>query len=92
MYVCVPRDIVRKGFALLPQALDDDFYAKRPSPMLPFVLEDTVRVLEGAHSGRTGSVVVLDRSGEAPRFLVEFGDGTDELFPATALELFDRDA
>jgi hypothetical protein len=66
---------------------DADFFAGRRSDALPFCVNDTVEVLRGTYAGRIGAVVLLDRSREAFRFLVEFGDGTDELIEPQNLTL-----
>ena len=53
---------------------------------LPFVLKDEVEVLNGPYTGKRG--VVDEVSADSPmRFLVDFRDGTDELFEAAALKL-----
>jgi hypothetical protein len=72
---------------VLPKSLDDDFYTGRRSESLPFCVNDCVEVTGGPYRGRRGAVVVLDRSGNAPKFLVEFGDGTDELVAADLLKI-----
>lgn len=77
------------GIAVLPESLDHDFFAGRRSTQLPYCVNDAVEVTGGPYHGRRGAVVLLDRSGESPRFLVDFGDGTDELLPADLLKLID---
>ena len=72
---------------MLPDSLDADFFEGRRSLSLPFCVNDSVEVIAGPYSGRRGAVVLLDRSGQAPRFLIEFGDGTDELLAAVQLRL-----
>ena len=67
--------------------LNDAFYHGRRSGELPFVVDDQVRVTHGVYHGQTGTVAVLDWSGAELRYLVEFGDGTDELLLGSALEL-----
>ena len=66
---------------------DADFFAGRRSDALPFCVNDTVEVLRGVYVGRVGAVVLLDRSRESFHFLVEFGDGTDELIEPQNLAL-----
>jgi hypothetical protein len=71
---------------MLPEALDNDFFSGRKTRLLHFCVNDTARVTSGPYSGRVGAVVALDRTRNEPMFLVEFGDGTDELFPQSVLE------
>lgn len=74
------------------EELNERFYDRIPGEDLPLVLDDEVEILTGVYAGKRGSVVVLAYA-EAPiQFLVEFGDGTDELFPASSLKLIRRDA
>jgi hypothetical protein len=75
---------------VLPKSLDDDFYTYARSELLPYCVNDVVEITRGVYSGRRGAVVVLDRSGEKPKFLVEFGDGTDELVGVDDLRLIER--
>jgi len=72
---------------VLREPLDNEFFEGKRSAELPFVINDEVRVISGIHAGRTGWVVALVRSSESAQYQVEFGDGTDELFPAGALTL-----
>jgi hypothetical protein len=63
---------------MTPQILQD-FYDGRRSAAVPFVVNDTAVILRGVYAKRSGAVVAIDISKESPRFLIEFGDGTDEL-------------
>ncbi|MCC6244261.1 MAG: hypothetical protein IT353_15565 [Gemmatimonadaceae bacterium] len=72
--------------------LNQRFHDRTPGPDLPFVLGDTVRVVEGVYTGKEGEVVVLEYAESPLSFLVEFGDGTDESFPARSLTLVQRAA
>ena len=65
----------------------DRFHGGRRCEDLPLVLEDDVEVVSGIYAGRRGSVVVLAYAESPMEYLVEFGDGTDEYFPASALKL-----
>ena len=75
---------------MLPKSLDDDFYSYVRSEVLPYCVNDVVEITRGVYSGRRGAVVVLDRSAEKPKLLVEFGDGTDELVSIDDLQLIER--
>lgn len=69
--------------------LIDNFYDGKRSADLPLVLNDTVTILRGVYARRSGAVVSIDVSGDVPKFLVEFGDGTDELVPLDNLQRLD---
>ena len=75
---------------MLPKSLDDDFFTHVRSELLPYCVNDVVEITRGVYSGRRGAVVVLDRSSDKPKFLVEFGDGTDELVTVDDLKLIER--
>ena len=64
----------------------EDFYTRKRSKDLPLVLNDTATILRGPYATRAGAVVAVDISEEIPKFLIEFGDGTDELIPLNDLE------
>ena len=66
-----------------------DFYDGRRSKDLPFVVNDEARILRGVYASRSGAVVSIDISESMPKFLIEFGDGTDELVPLDNLEKID---
>lgn len=70
----------------------DRFEAGIRSPELPFVANDEVEVLHGVYVGERGTVDLVACSEVPIQFLVDFGDGTDEYFPASALRLVNRDA
>jgi len=72
------------------QELLAHFFDRRPTADLPFVLGDTVDVIDGIYAGRRGEVVILAFAENPIRFLVEFDDGTDETFPASSLKLVHR--
>ena len=77
---------------LAPIGLDshpllEDFKCRRRGAELPFVLDDEVEVLEGIYCGKRGTVDLLAYAETPLRYLVDFGDGTDELFAASALKL-----
>jgi transcription antitermination factor NusG len=62
------------------------FFAGKRSAELPLVVNDTAKILRGDYAGRSGAVVLVDSSKEMLQFLVEFGDGTDELVSLDNLE------
>jgi hypothetical protein len=69
--------------------LIQDFYDGKRSKDVPFVLNDTAKILRGVYVSRSGAVVSIDISEAMPKFLIEFGDGTDELVPLDNLEKID---
>ena len=73
-------------------ALLNRFNARVPGPDIPFVLDDEVEVTAGPYAGKRGAVALLAYAASPMEYLVEFGDGTDEYFPAGALKLLHRDA
>ena len=75
---------------MLPKSLIDDFHLGRRSTNLKFRENDTVRVLVGDYEGRTGPVVALDLTHGEPWYLVDFGDGTDELVAESELDFLLR--
>jgi len=78
------------GFSFLGYTMNEqliqDFYDGKRSKDLPFVLNDTAKILRGVYASRSGAVVSIDISEAIPKFLIEFGDGTDELVPLDNLE------
>ena len=64
----------------------EDFNCRRRRVELPFVLDDEVEVLEGVYRGKHGTVELLSYAETPLRYLLDFGDGTDELFAASALK------
>ena len=74
-------------FNMDSDALLEDFNCRRRGAELPFVLDDEVEVLEGIYCGKRGTVDLLAYAETPLRYLVDFRDGTDELFAASALKL-----
>ena len=70
-----------------PEDILDRFNDHRRGPDLPFVLGDDVEVINGVYAGKRGTVDLLAYAESPMQYLVDFGDGTGEYFPATALEL-----
>ena len=66
--------------------LIQDFYDGNRATDLPFVVNDEARIVRGVYASRTGAVVCIDVSETTPKFLIEFGDGTDELVSLDDLE------
>ena len=66
-----------------------DFYDGKRSKDVPLIVNDTAKILRGVYASRYGAVVAIDISEAMPKFLIEFGDGTDELVPLDNLEKID---
>jgi hypothetical protein len=69
--------------------LIQDFYDGKRSKDVPLAYNDTAKILRGVYASRSGAVVSIDISEAMPKFLIEFGDGTDELVPLDNLEKID---
>jgi hypothetical protein len=69
--------------------LIQDFYDGKHSKDVLLVLNDTVTILRGVYASRSGAVVSINISEDTPKFLIEFGDGTDEVVPLDNLERID---
>ena len=66
----------------------DAFYAGRRSGRMPFVVNDSVRVLAGPLEGKHAAVISPEMRDGRLDFLVESGDGSgDSVVRADALEL-----
>ena len=75
-----------------PDEILERFFARQAGDDLPFVLQDEVEIVEGVYIGKRGEVVLLAYAQTPMQYLVEFGDGTDEQFPAASLKLLHRAA
>ena len=67
----------------------DQFHRRARGEALPLVVDDRVEVRDGAYAARHGVVDDLAYAENPMQFLVDFLDGTDEYFPASALTLLD---
>jgi transcription antitermination factor NusG len=63
------------------------FHARMRSRDLPFVRDDEVEILSGVYAGKRGVVEEIAVADPLLRFVVDFRDGTDELFELSALKL-----
>ena len=70
----------------------DRFNGRRRGLDLPFVLDDEVEVTAGIYVGKRGTVELLAHAESPIQYLVDFQDGTDEYFPASAIKLLDHAA
>lgn len=66
------------------------FYAGERGPQMPFVVNDSVRVVGGTASGLTGAVISVEEIEPGLVYLVESGqDGNDTIVAANDLQLLD---
>lgn len=65
----------------------DAFYAGRRSEAYPLAVNDTVLVKDGRKSGSLAAVISIQSTAPAVRYLVEYGDGSDDIIPLASLEL-----
>jgi hypothetical protein len=65
----------------------DDFYEGRRSSVLPFVVNDAVRIKEGRRKGDLAAVVCIEESDPELKFQVEYSDGVLEVLAFSVLEL-----
>lgn len=69
------------------QEIMDAFYAGRRSDVYPLAVNDVVLVKEGRKSGSLAAVISPQSTAPAVSYLVEYGDGSDDIVPLAALEL-----
>ena len=64
----------------------DAFYEGRRSGAYPLAVNDVVRVKQGTKSGAFAAVISVQSPAPAVSYLVEYGDGSDEIIPLAELE------
>jgi len=69
------------------QEIMDAFYAGRRSAAYPFAADDVVLVREGRKSGSLAAVISPQSIVPTVTYLVEYGDGSDDVVPLASLEL-----
>lgn len=69
------------------QEVMDAFYAGRRSAAYPLTVNDVVLVKKGRKSGSLAAVISPECAAPAVSYVVEYGDGSDEIVPLAALEL-----
>ncbi len=63
----------------------NDFFAHTPLPGVAYEHNDSVIVVDGEHKGSSGSLVSVEKLGDNPVYLVEFGSGKDACIPQSRL-------
>jgi len=69
------------------QEVMEAFYARRHSATYPLAVNDVVLVKEGRRSGSFAAVISPQSVAPAVSYLVEYGDGSDDIVLLAALEL-----
>ncbi len=72
---------------MIAEKIMDAFYAAQRSSEYPLAVNDVVRVKDGRKPGEFAAVISIDSPAPVVRYLVEYGDGSDDIVPLTALEL-----
>jgi hypothetical protein len=71
--------------------LTDAFYEGRRTAVYPLAVNDVVLVKKGRKSGEFAAVISIASPAPALCYLVEYGDGTDDIISIAELELNERD-
>jgi hypothetical protein len=73
---------------IIPNAINDAFYAGKRSEQILYIINDTVLVIEGSHEGSECAVISVEKIDPEVFYLVENLDGTgDMVIQQTALKL-----
>jgi hypothetical protein len=68
--------------------IEMDFYEGNRSEELPFVINDSVEILEGSDKGKTASVISILNNKTELSYLIEKSDGTGDIsISATSIKL-----
>ena len=72
---------------MVSDAQRDAFYEARRSSALPLAVNDVVTVLVGRNPGEGAAVISLHDTVPTPSYLVEYGDGSDEIVSLANLKV-----
>jgi hypothetical protein len=64
---------------MVTQAEMDAFYEGKRTTSLPLAVNDYVTVTFGKRAGARAAVISLNKAEPNPAYLVEYGDGSDEV-------------
>lgn len=68
--------------------IEMDFYEGNRSEELPFVINDSVEILEGSDKGKTASVISVLNNKTELSYLIEKSDGTGDIsMTVTSIQL-----
>jgi hypothetical protein len=59
--------------------LEKEFYEATRSETLPFVINDSVEVVNGIHKGKGAAVISIYSLEPELTYLIEFGDGSGDI-------------
>lgn len=65
----------------------DAFYTAKRSDVYPLAVNDTVLVKKGKKPGMLAAVISVESEAPQVTYLIEYGDGSDDIVPLTELEL-----
>lgn len=74
---------------MVDDAIMDAFYTGRRSSTYPLAVNDVVLVKVRRKSDSLAAVISVQSAAPAVSYLVEYGDGSDDIVPLAALELKD---
>ncbi len=64
----------------------DAFYGARRSVEYPLAVNDVVLVKRGRKPGERAAVITIESPAPDPRYLIEYGDGSDDVVALSDLE------
>ncbi len=64
---------------MINKEIEADFYAGNRSDKLPFVVNDSVEILQGDYKGRAAAVISAENVEPETTYLIELGDGSGDL-------------
>ena len=75
---------------MISKATMDAFEEGQRSAVLPLVLSDIVKVLDGDKKGALAWVISPEEAGESLAYRVEYGDGSEGVHPVKNLQKVDE--
>lgn len=73
---------------MIDKNIENQFYGGNRTPLVPFVINDAVEIIEGRYSGKSAAVISIVAIEPAVTYLIELGDGSgDVMISAKALKL-----
>lgn len=70
---------------MVTEATQQAFYEGSKTEKFPLTVNDVVSVKEGPRSGSRASVIQIEAEAPEPQYLIEYGDGSDEIVPLSRL-------
>lgn len=72
---------------VISKDLEELWYDFRPVPGAKFKMNETVKILNGNHSGQIASIISLETIDPEPKYLIELNSGEDMIVAESNLEL-----